>query len=95
MLLYDGAKILRNAGRLGEAALRAGGSAGRFRTIGFGLQAAHAEMLHADLLLRVDRPGDAEAAARRGLTDLPEDGEGRERLTELLDAAVRAQQGDA
>jgi tetratricopeptide (TPR) repeat protein len=93
MLLYDGAKILRNAGQLGEAALRAGGSANRFRAIGYGLQAAHAEMLHADLLLRNKRPADAEAAARRGLIDLPEGGEGRERLTELLDAAITAQNG--
>jgi tetratricopeptide (TPR) repeat protein len=87
MVLYDGARILRNADRLGEATLRAGSSALAFRDIGFAVQSAHAEMLHAELLLRAGRPADAEAAARRGLADLPVGENGHERLTRLLQVA--------
>jgi tetratricopeptide (TPR) repeat protein len=92
MVLYDGAKILRNAERLGEATLRAGGSAAAFRAIGFALQAAHAEILHAELLLRDGRAAAAEAAARRGLEQLPEGEPGRDRLIGLVRAA-RQEQG--
>jgi tetratricopeptide (TPR) repeat protein len=90
-LLYDGARILRSGGRLGEATVRAEGAAGAFRAIGLLVQSAHAEMVHAELLLSSDRPVEAEAAARRGLADLPEDVDGRDRLEGLLAAAVRAQ----
>jgi tetratricopeptide (TPR) repeat protein len=97
MVLYDGARILRNADRLGEATLRAGGSAAAFRQIGFPVQAAHAEMLHAELLLRTGRAADAEAAARRALAELPEDEEGHDRLVRLLQTArdAAARDGDA
>jgi tetratricopeptide (TPR) repeat protein len=90
-LLYDGARILRNAGRLAEATLRAQGAATAFRDLGFGLQSAHAEMIHAEMLLRDGRPVEAEAAARRGLVDLPVGVEGRDRLTTLLETALEAQ----
>jgi cellulose synthase operon protein C len=90
-LLYDGATILRNAGRLDEAALRAQGAASAFRSIGFLAQSAQAEMAHAELLLRLDRPVEAEAAARRGLAELPPEAPGRERLDTLLTAARQAQ----
>jgi tetratricopeptide (TPR) repeat protein len=91
MLLFDGARILRNAERLGEATLRAGGSAAAFRQIGYPVQSAHAEMLHAELLLRTGRPADAEAAVRRAMAELPEDADGHERLGRLLRAAREAQ----
>ncbi len=91
MVLYDGARILRNADRLGEATLRAGGSAAAFRQIGFAVQAAHAEMLYAELLLRTGRPAEAEGAARRGLVDLPPGENGHERLSRLLQVAREAQ----
>jgi tetratricopeptide (TPR) repeat protein len=87
MLLFDGARILRNADRLGEATLRAGGSAAAFRQIGFPVQSAHAEMLHAELLLRTGRPADAEAAVRRAMAELPEDADGHDRLSRLLQAS--------
>jgi hypothetical protein len=90
-LLYDGAKILRNAGRLDEATLRAEGAAAAFRASGHFLQAAHAEMVHAELLLRGERPDEAAAAAQRGLADLPSGEDGRERLEALLAAAREAQ----
>jgi predicted Zn-dependent protease len=91
MLLFDGARILRNADRLGEATLRAGGSAAAFRQIGFPVQSAHAEMLHAELLLRTGRPADAEAAVRRAMAELPEDADGHDRLSRLLQASREGQ----
>jgi hypothetical protein len=54
-------------------------------------QSAFSEMLHADLLLHMDRAIEAEAAARRGLAELSDAPEARERLTELLDRAIEAQ----
>ncbi len=91
MILYDGAKILRNADRLGEATLRAGNAASAFRSLRASDQVVYSEMLHADLLLRMDRPGEAEAAARRGLAERSDAPEPRQRLTELLNAAIEAQ----
>jgi hypothetical protein len=90
-LLYDGARILNSAGRFGEATVRAEGAATAFRSIGFLAQSAHAEMVHAELLLRGGRPAEAEAAARRGLAELPNEVEGRDRLDALLAAALEAQ----
>ncbi len=94
-LLYDGARILRGSGRDGEAMVRAEGAAVAFRALGMLMQSAHAEMVHAELLLVSGRPVEAEAAARRGLTDLPEDADGRNRLEDLLAAAKQAQGGAA
>ncbi|MDT5027479.1 MAG: hypothetical protein QOE61_3905 [Micromonosporaceae bacterium] len=90
-LLYDGARILHSAGRFGEATVRAEGAASAFRSIGFLAQSAHAEMVHAELLLRGDRPAEAEVAVRRGLAELPDEVEGRDRLDALLAAALEAQ----
>lgn len=90
-LLFDGARILRAASRFGEATVRAAGAASAFRAIGFPAQSAHAEMMHAELLLRGNRPVEAEAAARRGLAELPDEVEGRDRLDALIEAAIEAQ----
>jgi hypothetical protein len=90
-MLFDGARILRGADRHAEAALRAASSARTFRGLGFATQAAHAEMLLAELLLHESRPAEAEQAARRGLAELPEGDPGLERLQGILDAALRAQ----
>lgn len=90
MVLLDGAKVLRNAGRVGEASLRAGSSAVAFRSIGFPGQSAQAELLLAELLLRTGSAADAAAAARRGLAELPEGDDGGEDARERLEAALAA-----
>jgi tetratricopeptide (TPR) repeat protein len=89
-MLYDGARVLRGAERLPEAALRAGAAARAFRGIDFLLQSAHSEMLLAELLLGDSRPAEAAVAAQRGLNDLPDGEVGREQLEALLSAAQSA-----
>jgi predicted Zn-dependent protease len=48
-------------------------------------------MLHAELLLRTGRPADAEAAVRRAMAELPEDADGHDRLSRLLQASREGQ----
>jgi len=90
-LLYDGARILRGADRIGEATVRAGNAAACFRGLDHPAQATYAQLLHVELLLQDDRPGQAEASARRALAEVPADTDGWQRLNVLLHQAIEAQ----
>jgi tetratricopeptide (TPR) repeat protein len=89
-LLLDGAKILRMAGRLPEAAVRSEAAARAFRRAGHVGMAGHADLLHAETLLQTSRPAEAADAARLGLVEMPPGEPGRRRLEAVLGAALAA-----
>ncbi len=91
LLAYDGGRILGNTERLDEALGRTTAAVAAFRNMQAPVQIAHAEALCGELLLRSDRPREAEQAARRALTSLPERAGGRERMADLLAATLDAQ----
>ena len=67
ILLYEGARILRAAGRGDEAIVRAARATGASAAGDFLAQSAQAELLQGELLLEAGRPAEAEAAGRRAL----------------------------
>ncbi len=65
MLAYDGVRVLIGANRAAEALERIAGVADAFRGIEAFGEALQTDLLHGELLLRLDRPGDAEPACAR------------------------------
>jgi hypothetical protein len=73
MLGYDAAKVLIGADRLDEALPRIVGVPGALRSIEAFGEAFLAELLLGELLLRMDRPAEAEPVLRGVLAGLPRD----------------------
>jgi tetratricopeptide (TPR) repeat protein len=71
MLAFDGARVLIGAGRLDDALGRAVLSSVGFRSIGAFTEALQADLLHAELLLRLERPAEAEPVLRTVLGAAP------------------------
>ncbi|MFI9380651.1 hypothetical protein [Kutzneria sp. NPDC052558] len=86
MLGYDGARVLANTERFGEALVRVAPVAERFRRLGAYTEAAMAEALRGRLLVDLDRLPEAERVLTEALAALPEELEGpRQQLAALLD----------
>jgi tetratricopeptide (TPR) repeat protein len=99
MLAFDGARILIGAGQLDDALGRAVTSGHGFRSIGAFGEALQADLLHAELLLRLDRPGEAEPVLRAVLGTAPRDSQARDNgawlLTEVLETLGRSDEAEA
>jgi predicted Zn-dependent protease len=91
MLGYDAAKILIGADRLDDALPRLVGVPRQFREIEAFGEAFLAELLLGELLLRMDRPGDAEPVLRGVLTGLPRDSDPLPQAAWLLAQALSMQ----
>ncbi|MFG2052063.1 hypothetical protein ACGFIW_32120 [Micromonospora sp. NPDC048935] len=83
-----GARVLTGAGRLDEALGRLAGVPDRLRSIGAFSEAAMAERLTGELLLRLERPAEAEALLRRVLGGLPADAQPVRQTAWLLARAL-------
>jgi tetratricopeptide (TPR) repeat protein len=94
MLAFDGARVLIGAGQIDDALRRAVVSGDGFRSIGAFSEALQADLLHAELLLRLERPEDAEPVLRGVLGTAPRDSPARENgawlLSEVLEALGRS-----
>ena len=88
MLAYDGVRVLIGANRGAEALERIGGVAGAFRGIEAFGEALQTDLLHGELLLRLDRAGDAEPMLRSVLAAAPHDSQLRENAVWLLSEAL-------
>jgi hypothetical protein len=71
MLAYDATRVYAGFDRIDEALGRIAGVAERFRSIQAFSEAAHAELLRGELLLRADRPEEAEPLLRAVLAGAP------------------------
>lgn len=91
MLGYDAAKILIAAERLEEALARIGEVPRRLRAIDAFGEAFMAELLLGEVLLRMDRPTDAEPVLRRVLGGLPRDAEPLAQAAWLLSQSLSMQ----
>ncbi len=93
MLAFDGARVLIGADRPDEALGRAVASGAGFRSIGAFGEALQADLLHAELLLRLDRPAEAEPVLRAVLGAAPRESAAQENgawlLSEVLEALGR------
>ncbi|QUQ68523.1 hypothetical protein [Kutzneria sp. CA-103260] len=86
MLGYDGARVLANTERFGEALVRVAPVAERFRRLEAYTEAAMAEALRGRLLVDLDRLPEAEQVLTEALAALPEELEGpRRQLATLLE----------
>jgi tetratricopeptide (TPR) repeat protein len=86
MLGYDGARVLANTERFGEALVRVAPVADRFRRLEAYTEAAMAEALRGRLLVDLDRLDEAEQVLTEALTALPEELQGpRQQLAALLE----------
>jgi tetratricopeptide (TPR) repeat protein len=98
MLAFDGARVLIGADRMDEALTRASVAGNGFRSIGAFGEAIQADLLHAELLFRLDRPGEAEPVLRAALGAAPRESAARENsawlLSEVLDALGRHDEAD-
>jgi tetratricopeptide (TPR) repeat protein len=96
MLAFDGARVHIGAGRLDEALSRSAIAGDGFRSIGAFGEALQADLLHAELLLRLDRGADAEPVLRAVLATAPVDSPSVENgawlLSEVLEALGRAEE---
>jgi tetratricopeptide (TPR) repeat protein len=71
MLALDGARVFIGADRLDDALGRAEMSAAGFRSIGAFTEALQADLLRAELLIRLERPASAEPVLRAVLATAP------------------------
>lgn len=94
MLGYDATKILIGADRLDEALPRIVGVPHQLRAIEAFGEAFLAELLLGELLLRMDRPVEAEPVLRGVLSGLPRDAEALSQTAWLLSQAVSMQGRD-
>jgi tetratricopeptide (TPR) repeat protein len=98
MLAYDGMRVLIGANRAPEALERIAGVADAFRGIEAFGEALQTDLLHGELLLRLDRPGEAEPTLRAVLGAAPHDSQLRESavwlLSEALDLLGRADEAE-
>jgi tetratricopeptide (TPR) repeat protein len=94
MLGYDATKILIGADRLDEALPRIVGVPHRLRQIDAFGEAFLAELLLGELLLRMDRPAEAEPVLRGVLSGLPRDAEALPQAAWLLSQAASMQGRD-
>ncbi len=86
MLGYDGARVLANTERFGEALVRVAPVAERFRQLGALTEAAMSEALRGRLLVDLDRLAEAEQVLTEALAALPEELQGpRQQLAALLE----------
>jgi tetratricopeptide (TPR) repeat protein len=86
MLGYDGARVLANTERFGEALVRVAPVAERFRRLEAYTEAAMAEALRGRLLVDLDRIPEADQVLSEALAALPEELQGpREQLAALLE----------
>jgi tetratricopeptide (TPR) repeat protein len=86
MLGYDGARVLANTERFGEALVRVAPVADRFRRLEAYTEAAMAEALRGRLLVDLDRLDEAEQVLTEALAALPEELQGpRQQLAALLE----------
>lgn len=86
MLGYDGARVLANTERFGEALVRVAPVAERFRRLEAYTEAAMAEALRGRLLVDLDRLPEAEQVLTEALAALPEELQGpRQQLAALLE----------
>jgi hypothetical protein len=93
MLAFDGARVFIGAERLDEALGRSVASGDGFRSIGAFGEALQADLLHAELLFRLDRPAEAEPVLRTVLGAAPRESATQENgawlLSEVLEALGR------
>lgn len=73
MLGYDAARILIGAEQLETALARISEVPDQFRSIEAFSEALQADLLHGEVLLRIERPGEAEPVLRSALAGLPRD----------------------
>lgn len=86
MLGYDGARVLANTERFGEALVRVAPVAERFRRLEAYTEAAMTEALRGRLLVDLDRIPEADQVLSEALAALPEELQGpREQLAALLE----------
>ena len=90
MLRYDGSRVLIGADRYDDALTRLAGTATTFRSIQAFAEAVHAELLEAELLMRLERPGEAEPVLRAVLAGAPRDSAPHESAAWLLCDALDA-----
>jgi tetratricopeptide (TPR) repeat protein len=91
MLRLDGARVLAAMGRADEALDRVIGVPAMFHEIEAFGEALSGELLHGELLLRLDRPGEGEQMLRRVLAVAPHDSQLRENAAWLLGEALEMQ----
>ena len=91
MLAYDGAKLMIDAGRFEEALARIVTAPAYFRSIEAFGEAVAAELVLGEVLLRLDRPTQAESVLRPVLTGLPRDASALPHAAWLLAAALQDQ----
>lgn len=88
MLDYDGARVHIGGGRAHEALARVGGAAASFRGIHAFGEALQAELLHGEILLRLDSPMEAEPLLRAVLGAAPHESQLRENAAWMLSEAL-------
>jgi tetratricopeptide (TPR) repeat protein len=88
MLAYDGVRVLIGANRATEAVDRIAGVADTFRGIEAFGEALQTDLLHGELLLRLDRAADAEPLLRSVLGAAPHDSQLRENAVWMLSEAL-------
>jgi hypothetical protein len=93
MLAFDGARVMIGADRPDDALSRVILAGSGFRSIGAFGEALQADLLHSELLLRLDRPVEAEPVLRAVLGAAPRDSPAQENgvwlLCEVLEALGR------
>jgi cellulose synthase operon protein C len=90
MLAFDGARVFIGADRLDEALLRSVESGDGFRSIGAFGEALQADLLRSELLLRLDRPTEAEPVLRAVLGAAPRQSPIQENAAWLLCEVLEA-----
>jgi tetratricopeptide (TPR) repeat protein len=90
MLGYDGARVLIGSDRYDDALARLEGVAARFRSIEAFAEAVHVELLQGELLMRLERPVEAEPVLRGVLAAAPRDSSPHENAAWLLSEALEA-----
>jgi tetratricopeptide (TPR) repeat protein len=90
MLGYDAARVHIGADQGEEALARLAGCAAAFRGIEAYGEALHVDLLEGELLLRLDRPAEAEPVLRHVLGGAPHDSQLRENAAWLLCDALDA-----
>lgn len=88
MLGYEAGQVLIGADRLDEALARVANLPDRFRSVDAFGEATQAEVLYGEVLLRLDRPGEAEPVLRSALAGLPRDFPGIDQAAWLLARAL-------
>ena len=95
MTAYEGARLLLGLDQVAEALARMRGVPDQFRSIDAYSEGVLAELLHGELLLRSDRPADAEPVLRAALVGLPRDADPVSHAAWLLAEALSALGRDA